>query len=648
VTVSIRSKLALLAAVPVVGAAILSAQIVSHARAQVKLAEALGSIESLVELSERTTTLIHDLESERTSLCLATGYRRSEGHKDGVPTKELAGAVQQVKVALARTDAARDSLDQFLVLRNESALPKKLRDSLTAAQRELRGLDKIRRQLDSDPVNWEELIAYYEHGIRDLTGTVAGLSELSNDGELLRIFNALVAILQLEAQASAEHALMAHVLVVGEFPPGSYRKLVTTITQEDVYQDAFVTVSTYRHRQLYDELLSAKHIEPVKLLRSKLMNVADDDLTDGPATWLSVGQPRLEAMARFETLLHADSQRLAAQKLRDTKRDVMIGMALAGSILLFSVVFAGLLAHGITRRLGRMRHVVARVGEGDLSVRVDVSNQDELGHLGTAFNTMIGEIGESRLALAERARMARDLEIAAEIQRAMLPKTPSHPEFEFAGNMVPADEVGGDFYDVLTDGSALWLTVGDVCGHGIGSGLVMVMTQVAFASGFIADSEADPAQVWRQVNRLLCDNIRNRLGDNRYVTAQLLAYRGKGRFHCVGAHQWPIVYRQSSGQCEIYESTGPWLGVAPDQIDVPSLDIVLEPGDVLCLYSDGLPESQDGSGELFDVDRMQSTLAQSMQRHGTVVQASIDLFAAVEAYSGRRDDDWTMLLVRRK
>ncbi len=154
--------------------------------------------------------------------------------------------------------------------------------------------------------------------------------------------------------------------------------------------------------------------------------------------------------------------------------------------------------------------------------------------------------------------------------------------------------------------------------------------------------------MWRRVNRLLCDTIGNRLGDSRYVTAQLLVYRGDGRFDCVGAHQWPIVYRQSCGRCEIYDSTGPWLALSPDLTDVPASEIVLEPGDVLCLYSDGLPESQDSSGELFDVERMQSTLVDSMQRHGTIAQATTDLIAAVEAYSGRRDDDWTLLLVQRK
>lgn len=651
-TLSIRLKLALLAGVPVIGAAILSAQIASQAIDQMKLARSLGSVESLVELSQHTTELIHSLERERTDLCLATGYRvaaNSAGPqvKTGLILAQK-DALNQTRFAIGRTDEQLQQLKQFLAVRNAAALPKKLANSLSEAEHQLATISEVRQQMDQRATNWEALLVYYERVIRVLMGTVAGLAELTNDGELLRSLNALVAILELEASASTEHALLAHVLAAGEFPPGSYRNLVTLIAEQELYQDVFSTVATFEAKRLFDEFMQPKHREPVVAMRKKLMAAADDELTERPEVWLDVGRMRLEMMAAFEQRLHVDSAKFAAQKLKKTRREVSLSAALAVGTILFNLAFARMLARGITRRLSHMREVVEKVGDGNLAVRADVSERDELGKLGEAFNTMVSEISESRLALHAKARMARDLEIATEIQRAMLPKAPTHPEFEFAGNMEPADEVGGDFYDVLTDGEALWITVGDVCGHGIGSGLVMVMTQIAFASSFIHDNHADPAQAWQRVNRLLYENIRNRIGDDRYVTAQLLTYQGEGRFLCVGAHQWPIIYRAKSGKCEIFESTGPWLALTPEQVFVPRSEILLDPGDVLCLYSDGLPESQDANDELFDVDRMQATLAGSMQRHGSVPQAVADLYAAVAAFSGRREDDWTLLLVRRR
>lgn len=66
----------------------------------------------------------------------------------------------------------------------------------------------------------------------------------------------------------------------------------------------------------------------------------------------------------------------------------------------------------------------------------------------------------------------------------MLPREPEHAEFEFGGRMCPATEVGGDFFDVLTNHERLWLTIDDVSSHGLGAGLVMMITQTAFQSVF--------------------------------------------------------------------------------------------------------------------------------------------------------------------
>lgn len=639
---SIRQKLILLAGIPVLGAIVLSAQVIAAARDQAKLAESLGSVENLVEASVKTTQLIHRLEQERSAILVTVGAR-ARAHAD---SSIDAAFDMDVHAEVAGTDEALAELNQFLSLRDEQALPKKFGTALRQARVLLGDLNQVRDSAAAGRANWEVIGDYYERAIRSLTGTVAGLSELSNDGELLRPLNALVALLELEAHASSEHSLFAHVLAAGDFPPGSYRKLVTTISEEDIYSDVFRTVSSLEVQRIFAGQVTPSISEPVLTLRRKILAAADDDLTLAPQVWLTVTRPQLNAFQNVEKTLHQLCHALAVNKIRSTKKGVYFSTTLASTIVLFSLLLATALARGISRRLDAMRGAVERVGDGDLEVRVDAANGDELGRLGAAFNDMIGEISHSRLLLGTQARMARDLEIATEIQRAMVPRTPTHPHFEFAGNMLPADEVGGDFYDVLTDTRELWITIGDVCGHGIGSGLVMLMTQVAFASNFLQDPKAEPDSVWRRVNRLLCDNISGRLNDNRYVTAQLLVHRGDGRFVCVGAHQSPMVYRKASNRVEVVDSLGPWLGIDPTQSFVPVSEIQLAPGDVLCLYSDGLPEAQDKVGELFDVDRLAESLHRALARTNVLEDAASDVYSAVEAFSSRRDDDWTMLLIR--
>ncbi|MET0790809.1 MAG: SpoIIE family protein phosphatase, partial [Polyangiaceae bacterium] len=367
-----------------------------------------------------------------------------------------------------------------------------------------------------------------------------------------------------------------------------------------------------------------------------------------PGEWFELGRQKLALLARIELSLNDQVRTAALAKFRATQRALTVSVALVTGVVLFSLVFAWILGRGVTRRVDLLRDAARRIAAGDLDVRVQIAEGDELGQLGGAFNDMTGELSRARAALSDRARMARELEIAAQIQRALLPPAPQHPDFQFAGRMLPADEVGGDFYDVLSEPEgALWISIGDVSGHGVGAGLVMLMAQAAIASHFLNDPGEDPARVLREVNALLCENITNRLRDNKYVTAQLLTYAGQGKFVCVGAHEWPLIYRAKTGCCETIEAPGPWLGIVPDLSDVPVTVITVEPGDVLCLYSDGVTEAQNDAGELFDMARMGAVIESALAEGKALDDVTAAAFAAVEAFSGRHDDDWTLLLAKR-
>jgi sigma-B regulation protein RsbU (phosphoserine phosphatase) len=120
-----------------------------------------------------------------------------------------------------------------------------------------------------------------------------------------------------------------------------------------------------------------------------------------------------------------------------------------------------------------------------------------------------------------------------------------------------------------------------------------------------------------------------------------------GKFVCVGGHVWPLVYRVKSGKCDVVRTPGPWLGILPVLGQIPESVIDLEPGDVLCLYSDGLSEARNDAGELFDTDRLAHALERAITKEEVLANVPEAVFAVVEDFSGRHDDDWTMLLVKR-
>jgi len=655
VNLSIRHKLALLAGIPIVGALLLALQIISSVRLQARKAEALGSIDSLAELSAQMTSTVHALQLERASDALVLGIHlklqkdAAAGNEPGTAKAESAAAHESDEHARA-TDRALTDLGAFLKTRDVSRLPPRLAGPLVEAQQRLKELPAMRAKVTSGKATIAEVFELHRAAIQAFLRAIAGLTDLSDDGELLRSITSLGSLLQLEERMSREHALLAHVFAQGEFPPGSYRDLVSLISELDIYADVFRTTAAVEHQRSYDRAMATDATRRLLELRRTALETTEEDLTVSPDEWFELGVRKLSSMASIERTLNDEVRRAALAKYNATRRALTVSTALVGGVVLFSVAFAWILGSRVTRRVEVLRDASKRIAAGDLEGRVSITEGDELGQLGGAFNEMTGELGRARAALSNQARMARELEIAAQIQRALLPPAPSHADFEFAGRMVPADEVGGDFYDVLSDPNrgTLWISVGDVSGHGVGAGLVMLMAQAAFASHFLNNSAEAPARVLREVNALLCENITTRLRDNKYVTAQLLTYQGDGSFVCVGAHEWPIVYRAKTGRCEIIEAPGPWLGIAPELPDVPLTALSVEPGDVLCLYSDGITEAQNAEGELFDMARMSAVIEAALGEGKPLDDVTRAVFDAVEAFSGRHEDDWTMLLVKRR
>jgi len=257
---SIRHKLGLLAGIPIVGALLLALQIIGAAREQARKAEALGSIESLADLSAQMTSVVHALQLERASEALWLGlHKRASGtNADG---RDLLALAQSASVPDHDTDKriqaserALAHLDGFLKARDVSRLPQRLAGPLLEAQGRLKELPALRIKVKAGEASVAEVFAVHRLAAGALVRAIAGLTDLSDDGELLRSINSLVSLLQLEERMSREHALLAHVFALGEFPPGSYRDLVSLISEEDIYANVFRTAASVEHQAKYDHV----------------------------------------------------------------------------------------------------------------------------------------------------------------------------------------------------------------------------------------------------------------------------------------------------------------------------------------------------------------------------------------------------------
>jgi serine phosphatase RsbU (regulator of sigma subunit) len=137
------------------------------------------------------------------------------------------------------------------------------------------------------------------------------------------------------------------------------------------------------------------------------------------------------------------------------------------------------------------------------------------------------------------------------------------------------------------------------------------------------------------------------LQDDKYVTGLLLMHSGKGRFVFAGAHEWPLIWRKRTRATELVEAPGPWLGVLPELEDIPVSSLVLDQGDILCLYSDGVIEARNSAGELYDVERLRFEVARAAQETTDLSRMADMVMESVAQFAHQREDDWTLVLVRR-
>ncbi|MBI4569173.1 MAG: SpoIIE family protein phosphatase [Planctomycetes bacterium] len=244
----------------------------------------------------------------------------------------------------------------------------------------------------------------------------------------------------------------------------------------------------------------------------------------------------------------------------------------------------------------------------------------------------------------EKEKMKKTLEIARNIQRSLLPKSPPPVAgLDLAGASEACDETGGDYYDFLSlPGGRLGLVVGDVSGHGVGAALLM-----ATARAFLKALGATVSHIGRAlavVNTLLEEDTE----DDTFMTLFLGAYDPAGRTlsYASAGHDEPILYRAAGGGCEPLPSTGPPLGMMPGQEFEVRENIALHAGDVLCLCTDGVWEAPNERDEPFGRERLEALIRANAALPAREIVAAV--LTAVRAHRGARPqtDDLTLIVAR--
>ncbi len=290
-----------------------------------------------------------------------------------------------------------------------------------------------------------------------------------------------------------------------------------------------------------------------------------------------------------------------------------------------------MIAYEMARALSR------RLRDSDNATIRDLQEKNRL------LNRALEDLRAAQAQIIEKEKLERELQVAREIQESMLPRSlPTLPGYDFGARMDPARAVGGDFFDFIPLGpSRLGIAIGDVSDKGVPAAIFMAMTRSLMRAE--AGRSGSPREALEGINRHLIGM--NEAGMFVTILYGILDTATRQFSYARAGHTVPIVCgRQGAVWLPPWEAGQP-VGVLPD----PALDeqaVQLFPGDVMLLYTDGMTDGTDPSGELFGMERLEKAVAGFC--HARAQTVCDRLAESVTTYQQGRplDDDMTMVAVR--
>lgn len=296
----------------------------------------------------------------------------------------------------------------------------------------------------------------------------------------------------------------------------------------------------------------------------------------------------------------------------------------------------------ITRSTSRLSAGARAVERGDFGHRVPVKRNDQLGDLARSFNHMIGSVQSMLADVAEKERLARELELAREIQESLLPARQLEVgPVSVRATFRPAAEVGGDYFDVFPiSDNRLVVAIGDVAGHGLSTGLLMAGLKSSVAA--LVHEGYSGTELIDKVNHLLTEHGQARSMVTLTVIDIDLA--GERLVLANAGHCSALLIGPDGALDELMASALP-MG---NRLCHPAfLERPYPSGSRLVLYSDGLVEAVSPDGEPFGYERLEKVVRAAVERRDSDLTASILEALAEHANGVPAADDLTVLIVER-
>lgn len=408
--------------------------------------------------------------------------------------------------------------------------------------------------------------------------------------------------------------------------------------------------------------------------------VSQDFYKDDFGTWMTAAIPMKDRKGDVIAVLGVDLEVTSeANELRQLR---YICFAVVGTSALLSIAISILVAQWLSHPIAKLRQGAEKVRNRDFSTTLNLKSNDEWGLLADAFNAMVieirnyaaslqtkneeleirvaertGELTQANAAISvlneklksENLRMGAELGILKQMQQMILPKSEELEikGLDIAGFMQPADEVGGDYYDVLQIDGVVTICMGDVTGHGLESGILMLMTQTAVRT-LKEIREQDQVRFFDTLNRTIYKNVQ-RMNSQKNLTLVVLNY-ADGKVSISGQHEETIVVR-NGGYIERIDTIdlGFPIGLDDDITDFINHTIVeLHPGDGIVLYTDGITEAMDIKNKQYGLPRLCNAIAKNWHLSANEIKQAVIEDVRQHIGTQKLFDDITLLVFKRQ
>ncbi|HEY3399058.1 MAG TPA: SpoIIE family protein phosphatase [Geothrix sp.] len=350
--------------------------------------------------------------------------------------------------------------------------------------------------------------------------------------------------------------------------------------------------------------------------------------------------PETNLYALFAGFRSADRQVLSEGTV---KAIIVVALVLMGLILAQAVaaVLGLVLAWSLGRAVNDLDGGVKRLSLGDFSARIRPRGRDQVAQLSTAFNEMAARLQTAASEREERLRMEEELRVAREVQMRLLPDLEALRMPSVRATILPAREVAGDYYDLfpLADGSLAFLIL-DVSGKGTSAAFYAAETKGVLSA--LDKQILSPVEVADRLNGIWCQGHDRRL----FLTLAYGTFHPRtGRYQFVRAGHPSAFLRRADGRVARLHPRGLGVGLSATKFK-EALELsegVLEPGDSLIFYTDGLSEAQAPDDSFYGEDRLEALLA------GPAEDLQATVLADVVAFTQGRPlaDDLTLLILKR-